>query len=230
MKKYMVYCYTNKQNNKKYIGQTCRSLKERAGDNGIRYKNPDLADNDPNQYCFWKAICKYGWDNFSSEILKNNLTLEEANYWEEYYIQYFHTWMGDSDCWGYNLQKGGSNHEVSEETKQKSREKFTGEKNPFFEKTHTQEVKDKIIKAHLGKPGHKMSEETRRKLSEDRMGAKHHNAKKVLCVETGIIYGSIREAARETNQKSPTGVNDCCHGKRQTAGGYHWQLIESKEI
>ena len=224
-KKYIIYCYRNKINNKKYIGQTCYTLRERSGLQGIRYKNPELANDDPKQPCFWRAICKYGWDNFESSILESNLTLEEANIKEQYWIAYYHTWIEDPLCWGYNLQKGGNNHQVAQETKQKLSEKFSGENNPFYGHHHTDEVKQRISQARSTQPGRKQTEATRKKLSEDRMGEKHHNAKKVLCVETGIIYGSIREAARENNQKSPTGINDCCHGRRQTAGGFHWKLL-----
>lgn len=225
-RKFKIYCYTNIHNNKKYIGQTYRTLACRAGEGGKRYKNPELEDDDLNQFMFWKAIYKYGWESFIPSILEDNLTLQEANEREKYWIAYYHTWVDDPQCWGYNLQPGGENHTASEATKEKLREKFSGEKNPFYGKHHTEETKQKLRETFLGKPGHKHTEETKKKLSEDRMGAKHHNAKKVLCVETGIIYGSIREAARETGQKSPTGVNDCCHGLRHTAGGYHWKLIE----
>ena len=51
-------------------------------------------------------------------------------------------------------------------------------------------------------------------------------SKKVLCVETGVIYPSIIEAYRQTGigQKEITNV---CKGKPhyKTAGGYHWKYI-----
>lgn len=36
---YKVYMYKNNINQKKYIGQTCLSLSQRAGKNGIKYNN-----------------------------------------------------------------------------------------------------------------------------------------------------------------------------------------------
>ena len=40
---YKIYVYTNKVNNKKYVGQTRKSLKERAGNNGRCYnRSPDF--------------------------------------------------------------------------------------------------------------------------------------------------------------------------------------------
>lgn len=56
-----IYCYTNKINNKKYIGQTTKTVEERAGKNGSFYKK---------EWLFWRAIQKYGWESFMVEILE----------------------------------------------------------------------------------------------------------------------------------------------------------------
>ena len=54
---------------------------------------------------FYNAINKYGWNNFKHEILKDNLTIDEANEWEEYYIKAY-----NSQVDGFNLDSGGLNH------------------------------------------------------------------------------------------------------------------------
>lgn len=54
----------------------------------------------------------------------------------------------------------------------------------------------------------------------------HDEAKPVVCIETGITYPSIKEAARQT------GLNKCkiskvCRGIKYTmTGGYHWKFAE----
>ena len=48
------------------------------------------------------------------------------------------------------------------------------------------------------------------------------NSKKVRCIETGIIYNSSKEAERLTNVWN-SHINQCCTGKRNTAGGYHFE-------
>ncbi len=50
--------------------------------------------------------------------------------------------------------------------------------------------------------------------------------KKVLCVETGIVYNSATEAARMLNLQQ-TNITACCRGRLSTTGGYHWQYEEN---
>lgn len=89
-----IYKYKNKINNKCYVGQTCNSLYERSGKNGIGYRHCSK---------FYNAIKKYGWNNFICEILKENISQEEANDLEVYYISKL-----DSINNGYNITIGGN--------------------------------------------------------------------------------------------------------------------------
>lgn len=93
---YKIYVYTNKVNNKKYVGQTRKSLKERAGNNGRCYNRSPR---------FWNAIQKYGWDNFSPEILYDNLTKDDAN---ELEIKTIYDLQTTNDKYGYNIAFGGN--------------------------------------------------------------------------------------------------------------------------
>lgn len=61
------------------------------------------------------------------------------------------------------------------------------------------------------------SEETKNKLRE-------LNGYKVRCIETGVVYLSVRSAGKELGI-DPTGISCCCRGKQKTAGGYHWEYI-----
>ena len=56
---YKIYVYTNKVNEKKYVGQTCNTLKKMANSNGSGYKKCTY---------FGRAIEKYGWENFEPKI------------------------------------------------------------------------------------------------------------------------------------------------------------------
>ena len=57
-----IYKYVNNQNPKCYIGQTGKTIEERAGKNMEGYKGCPA---------FYKAIKKYGHNNFTVEILES---------------------------------------------------------------------------------------------------------------------------------------------------------------
>ena len=49
--------------------------------------------------------------------------------------------------------------------------------------------------------------------------------KRVKNLDTGVFFNSISEAARFYGMKSSTALCQCCQGKIQTAGGYHWKYV-----
>lgn len=53
--------------------------------------------------------------------------------------------------------------------------------------------------------------------------------KRVMCVETGHIFNSVKEAAESVHRK-PCSITSCCKGYNHTStvGGYHWQYIEEE--
>lgn len=78
-KEFVIYKHTS-PSGKVYIGQTCMNVWVRWLHNGKGYmRNP----------IFWKAIQKYGWDNFTHEILLEGLSKSEANYAEIYLIKWY---------------------------------------------------------------------------------------------------------------------------------------------
>ena len=101
MKDYKIYMYTNRINGKVYVGQTRRTLKLRAGSNGAMYRPCTV---------FYRAIVKYGWENFEPTILAGGLSKEEANELEKYYISKYDSC--NHDC-GYNISNGGSEQEYA---------------------------------------------------------------------------------------------------------------------
>lgn len=97
---YCVYKHTS-PSGKVYIGQT-KNIKDRW--KASSYKHCTI---------FYNAINKYGWENITHEILKDNLTLDEANHWEWYYIEYYSS--TDKNC-GYNVHSGGENKDFKQKT------------------------------------------------------------------------------------------------------------------
>lgn len=50
--------------------------------------------------------------------------------------------------------------------------------------------------------------------------------KRVLCVETGTEYESVKSASEHTHTNAAS-ISNCVHGRRMTAGGYHWQPLNN---
>lgn len=90
---YLVYMHINTKNQKKYIGITKQTLEQRSN-GGHGYSG---------QPYFAYAIKKYGWNAFTSIILKDGLTKSQANDLETYYINLFDT---TNPSYGYNQLKG----------------------------------------------------------------------------------------------------------------------------
>ena len=51
------------------------------------------------------------------------------------------------------------------------------------------------------------------------------NKKKIKCLDTGVIYNSIQEAAR-THKIQRNGIQNCLRGKAYTCGGLRWKEIK----
>ena len=47
-------------------------------------------------------------------------------------------------------------------------------------------------------------------------------SKPIICIETNIIYSSIKDAERQTGI-CDSGIQAVCKKQRKTAGGYHWE-------
>ena len=244
LKTYTVYKHTllkeisGKNNDMVYIGITSWKPEKRWQNGRGYYK----------QSYFYNAIKKYGFNNFMHEILIDGLTKEEA---EQKEIELIAEYQSNNREFGYNIANGGNCiGTVSEETKKKiskanmgnqygkghvlsdehkrkiseamkGNQHMKGKKMPehvmkiLIQSRQNEEVKRKIAIANTGK---KCSEETKKKLSDSHKGL---GAKKVVCVETGVIYDSIKEASKQLNLKGHH-IGTCCSGDRETCGGYHW--------
>ena len=51
------------------------------------------------------------------------------------------------------------------------------------------------------------------------------HCERVICIETGIIYKSLTEAA-ELNSIHLSNLSACCNGKINTCKGMHWKFLD----
>lgn len=149
---YIIYQLVNKVNKKCYIGVTNNYQK--------RMREHSYASND---FLISKAIRKYGWENFTINILFETYDSELAyQAAESHYIKIY---MSNNPNRGYNLTEGGQGtlgYKFSNDTKEKMRNAKQGRK-------LTDEHKRKIGEANKG---HKLSIESRKKISNANKGKK----------------------------------------------------------
>ena len=226
LKKWCVYCHTNKVNGKKYIGITSQEP-TRRWQNGNHYNT---------QPYFWRAIQKYGWDGFQHEILYTDLSKESAEQLEVDLIKKYQTQDPNK---GYNSADGGaarSGWSHTEDAKRRMSESRMG-------RVVSEATREKLSKANRGQ---KMSDEARAKMSaakkgkpgrrwtEQELQARSKNwpsevpanwkAVKQLSVTGELIqiYQSRKEAAAAVGV-APNRISACCCGARKTAGGFRWE-------
>ena len=213
MNNYIVYIHIS-PSNKRYIGITSKKPNKRW-QNGKGYKRQDY---------FYRAIEKYGWDNFQHIIIAKGLTKEEAEWLE---IELIREWDTTNKDKGYNLTLGGEGGVPTEDVKQKISEnrkgKCCGEDNPMFGKNPRDFMTEEEIKKWEKKMSEIMSgenhpmfgkhhteetkqkirenqnftEESRKKISESKRG--ENNPMFGLKGELNPLFGTHR--SEETKKK-----------------------------
>lgn len=231
---YCVYKHTSPYG-KVYIGITCQEPIKRWK-YGWGYKN---------NHHFDSAIQKYGWDNFTHEILHTNLTQDEASVKEQELIAKY---QSNNPEFGYNISSGGhcgregvpQSDEVKQKISEANKGRLTGEKNhlygvrrykeenPFYGKHHSEKTKEKLSNLHKGK---KMSDNFKKKISEVMIGKNNPKAKITLQYDLNMnlihIWDYAKLAADTLNIKK-SGITSCCRGERKTYKGYIWKYKDDE--
>jgi group I intron endonuclease len=202
---YCVYKHTS-PSGKVYVGITCKKPEYRWNNGRGYWQNP----------YFTSAIEKYGWENFSHEILFSGLSKEEA---ESLEIEMIAKYDSTNREKGYNCELGGNTQgKTTDETRRKISQarkgKCTGVQHPQYGKHLSNEHRKNISAANRGKPRTR-TQEHRKRLSEVR-------CKPIVCIETGITYHSALDAEMQLGINRGN-IGSCCTGKRKTAGGFTWR-------
>ncbi|CAB4141321.1 grpIintron_endo, group I intron endonuclease [uncultured Caudovirales phage] len=135
---YTVYQIKNLINNKVYIGITTKDPIDRW--------NQHLKKHFNKNFILYKAMRKYGPDNFHFSIIEQTNNLDHLKELESKYIQEYNSYCFTENSNGYNMTLGGKG---------------------LFGYKHSNQTKKKLSEANKGKP---LSEETKRKLSEANKG------------------------------------------------------------
>ena len=199
---YLVYKHTS-PSGKVYIGITYRAPSQRWH-NGQGYKS---------QSRFYNAIKKYGWGNFTHEILYNNLEEQQAKILEISLIRYY-----KNKNISYNISYGGEGAFG-----------ICGPAHHSYGKHRSEEVKKKISQANSGVNhyfyGKHLSEEHKENIRQ----AKRNIATKIIPIlqytldgEFVAEYDSISNAARTMNCDE-SAICKCCRGKRNHVRHFKWK-------
>lgn len=210
----MIYKFVCKDNEKIYIGKTRNELSIRIASHKRSFTN--IKDRNYNVH-FYRALRKYGWDNFDIEIvetIEDNSIIELDKKLYELEIQYIAS--NNSYLCGYNSDKGGigcCGMKHSDDTKRKISVSNMG-------KTMSQESKLKMKETALLR----MTEdrlERLRNLSEQNA---INNQKSVeACTKEGIAvrrFNSAKEGSLFYDVKYQSSVTKCCKNKIKYSGNF----------
>lgn len=231
-----IYQIRNLINGKLYIGSSNNLYSRKI----YGHRNA-LKQNRHENSKLQNAFNKYSEENFIFEVIE--FCEPEVRYEvEQYWLNRFYN---KKTCYNINSVAGkppsslGKHH--TEETKRKLskilknkkrsletckklskifKERFKDPKNnPMYGKHHSNETKKKISNINMGNKyclGRKLSEETKQKI-----GSKNSIA--VICLETKIIYPSVRIAEQSTKSAK---IGNCCKGNQKTTNRLHWMYYK----
>ncbi len=236
----IIYCIENKTSGKKYVGQTKQTLNRRWLGH--------VHSSEKARSAIHKAICSYGKDNFLIYEIDRGETQESLDRKEHLWIDTLNTMTPH----GYNLKTGGLEGSVyTEESRKKMSEarkgKYAGENHPMYGKPGYTRGKKlsadmrrrmsegcKKSKLHNKfKPGKDnpnygkiLTDEQKQVIADGARKWRDNNtpswAKKVVNVDTGMVFDSIKEAGKH-HGISTQHIGCVCSGRRKTTGGYRWE-------
>ncbi|CUP74613.1 NUMOD3 domain-containing DNA-binding protein [Clostridium baratii] len=200
----IIYLIKNTFNGKCYVGQSTRTFNKRYDRKGKgieRVYNYHIARKNDNSYYnkhLLNSIEKYGQTNFKViEIYDIAFSKTELDIKESTYIQLFNSYKN-----GYNETLGGQYNCI-----------FYGENNGFYGKKHSEEAKSKMSESKKGCiPWNKGK------------NVGNFKSKSVICLTTGLIFGSAKEGA-EYYDIPKTGVTANCRGVRKSAGKFEGKKL-----
>lgn len=99
MKRWTIYCHTHVESGRHYVGLTAQTMERRWASHCSKAKS-----SKGGRWHFPNAIKKYGPDAFSHVALMQLDSVELANAWEEFWIDFLDTRNPER---GFNLAKGG---------------------------------------------------------------------------------------------------------------------------
>jgi group I intron endonuclease len=173
------------------------------------------------------SLRKYGWDAHVLEVVEevsDELLSEREMYWIEYYKTYCY-----ENPKGLNMTKGGDGqrstwmHDV--ERREKQSEVFSGEGNPFYGKSHTEETK-KLLSEKISR----INKEQGKKIPEWGVEKGREVVRRPIVMydlkgKFVKEFKSLAEASKEL-KISHASISENISGKKSQAKGYIFRYRE----
>lgn len=198
-----LYRITNNINGKVYIGIT-NNYKKRWSNHGL--ENSVIS----------KAIKKYGKDNFTFEVLFDNVPIENIDQLEIDQIQLHNSLVPN----GYNVAKGG--HYYSQDTEKLCKKGAdNGNANLTYEEA-------KYIKDHRNEPMYLLYELFNEKITYDAFRKVYHNQTYQNIEPTVPEYPYNAEFSGQFATKAKLNYEEVCELREQYNDGIYWENAYEK--
>lgn len=229
---YIVYKHTT-PSGKVYIGITRQTIYKRWK-NGKGYEGCTA---------FYRAIQKYGWDKIRHEVVFTDLGHDAACEKEKELIEKHKSYLPE---FGYNLTLGGENYEPNDEWRARASESHKQyykehpearqaisdkQKGRKLSERHKEAIRESVLKyfkehpEHYAECGNSFRGKKRGEAFCKALGER--KSKKVICIETGRAYKSIKEASEDIHA-SRAGITAVLHGRAKMCKGYTFKFAEVK--
>lgn len=162
---------------------------------------------------FWRAIVKYGWDNFLHEILHRNLSMEEAYSLEKEYIAHYRS---TDPRYGYNITDGGCggmcgivDSDETRKRKSESAKKGWEKRRDRYGESGGNPRRGRSPKRYAKRP----------KIGHKKTPVMQYSLDGAYCRS----WSSMCEIERELGFRTCR-ISECCNGKRGSYHGYIWKF------
>ena len=204
MNNFIVYVHIS-PSNKRYYGITCLKP-EKRWNKGNGYKT---------QQYFYRAIEKYGWNNFQHVIVAKGLDEETAKWLE---IELIREWNTTNQDKGYNITQGGEGHRghnpldsMTEEAKKERGKKISEAKKgksllDYLNESEVEKWKYNLSIAFSGENNPMYGKNPRDYMTEEELKEHDRKISEAISGESHPMYGKHhREVSKEKNRQSHLG-------------------------
>ena len=193
-------------------------MNDRYGKNGYQYHRCSY---------FWRAIKKYGWDNFEHIVLFESLSKEMANIIESELIKKYNTTNTEN---GYNLTLGGDGCRTVRIKQYTKFGEYIRTYQSIMEASNDTSIPELSIRSSCASYGAFLNRDKYRWTYENdelaEISTLHTRNKEINQYDLNGIYIKTWKSAKEIESTcgyNHSKISSCCRGKQKTAYRHIWR-------